>query len=394
MRGMDVEVDAPRFEDEDRNAIVGALRAIYARANRMVDEDYSGPDNEPYIPDGWYTSVGGVGDRADAWQYEDPQPDGRALIKELTDTLDRLQREGDEAIRGGRAAKAQRIAMAANEGADVDEEEFEGEETESPYNGVFGFGFDGTLTVVDFKNAKGDDVKALSKYPKEFMKLTAAEQLRNFGGLATVKWLKKLFEKIQTENKLSLRIASYGDYDAIKHALEQVGLLEFFKSHPLFSNREYEIYALSKDPAKNAYEGDEEGEEEVFKDSIVQRWMAELDLDQSEVAFIDDEYDVIFGESDIEKYGAPDSGIVGVVWDDDDPVQAKLNARNVILHRGNIMDAEKEILAILEGHPEEDEEAPEEPESPSTPMPRPNKAQRTKTSLRAKLTKIKISGSQ
>ena len=375
------------------------LNDIYLRAEQMV-RDYSGRDKQPFIPDGWYSAVGTVSNRADGWQTDDPRtrPTAKELIKELTETLDRLEREGDAAIQGGRAAKAQRIAMAANDGgADVGEEEFEGEEQASPFTGVFGFGFDGTLTVGHFKGQDGRDIHAASDKPSTYKDLTLREHYQNFGGTKTILWLKKLFQKI-LDNGLSLRIASYGDYDTIKDALGKVGLLEYFRTHELLRHkRDYEIYAQSKDPAKNAYEVDEDGTSDA-KEQIVLRWMDELDLDRSEVAFIDDREDVIFGDSNFKETGKFDSGVVATVWDDDDPEQSLQNMRNIILHEGNIMDAEKQINAILDGAPDdegeegEEDAAPEEPESPSLVV-RPNKAQRIKTSLRAKLTQIKISGS-
>jgi len=192
-----------------------------------------------------------------------------------------------------------------------EEEEDEGEEELAPPIKLLILDFDLTMTTTTYPInkrgvAKRDVTADKTKLFTEGM--SKQNHLDNFGGAERVERMKKLFDDV-IDNGTELRILSYGTKEAIVHALEEVGLADYFtEKDEELGNLVFgtDVPPLNDPPAEG-----EDPDKVVDKLGVVAQWMDELDLNGDEVLFLDD--DIANIRTPIEL-GSDDRGVAQILY--------------------------------------------------------------------------------
>lgn len=184
--------------------------------------------------------------------------------------------------------------------------------------------FDGTLTLSKEFVVAGVETKALSTNLALFQNMTKEQHVENFGGSDTISEMKDLFDHI-LKLDVEIRILSKGNKEAIVHALDKVGLVEYFTStdengdgdgdRVFGADTPLGFYYAEEEPAEQDGEEGEEGEEDVSKQvklsddgmdkaAAIQGWRDNFELEMDEVAFLD---------NDIANLTDPETGMEGVL---------------------------------------------------------------------------------
>jgi len=191
------------------------------------------------------------------------------------------------------------------------EEEDEGEEELAPPIKMLILDFDLTMTTTTYPInkrgvAKRDVTADKTKLFTEGM--SKQNHVDNFGGAERVQRMKELFDAL-IDNGTELRILSYGTKEAIVHALEEVGLADYFtEKDEELGNLVFgtDVPPLNAPPAEG-----EDPDKVVDKLGVVAQWMDELDLNGDEVLFLDD--DIANIRTPIEL-GSDDRGVAQVLY--------------------------------------------------------------------------------
>lgn len=170
--------------------------------------------------------------------------------------------------------------------------------------------FDHTLTFVKTFTVAGVASTASSKNAPLFKNMTKEQHIENFGGEEAVAMMHTLFGKV-LEKDIEIRILSDGSKEAIVHALDEVGLLEYFTSTDEDGTGDGDRVFGNNTPLGFHYTEDEgeEGTEEVIlrdvdKAAAIQGWRDQFELWMDEIAFLD---------SDDKNLTDPTTGMQGVL---------------------------------------------------------------------------------
>jgi hypothetical protein len=224
--------------------------------------------------------------------------------------LQRLRLEAPESVTDGIFDNLLGKRKQAEE-QEKEEEEEEGEEELAPPIKLLILDFDLTMTTTTYPiNKRGvakRDVTA-DKTKLFTQGMSKQNHVDNFGGEERVERMKELFDEL-IANGTELRILSYGTKEAIVHALEEVGLADYFtEKDEELGNLVFgtDVPPLNDPPAEG-----EDPDKVVDKLGVVAQWLDELDLNGDEVLFLDD--DIANIRTPIEL-GSDDRGVAQILY--------------------------------------------------------------------------------
>ena len=223
-------------------------------------------------------------------------------------SLQRLRLEAPESVTDGLLDNL--LGKRKMEDPEPEEEE-EGEEELAPPIKMLILDFDLTMTTTTYPInkrgvAKRDVTADKTKLFTEGM--SKQNHMDNFGGEERVGRMKELFDEL-IDNGTELRILSYGTKEAIVHALEEVGLADYFtEKDEELGNLVFgtDVPPLNDPPAEG-----EDPDKVVDKLGVVAQWMDELDLNGDEILFLDD--DIANIRTPIEL-GSEDRGVAQLLY--------------------------------------------------------------------------------
>ena len=224
-------------------------------------------------------------------------------------SLQRLRLEAPESVTDGLFDNL--LGKRKMEEPEPEPEEEEGEEELAPPIKMLILDFDLTMTTTTYPInkrgvAKRDVTADKTKLFTEGM--SKQNHMDNFGGEERVERMKELFD-VLIDNGTELRILSYGTKEAIVHALEEVGLADYFtEKDEELGNLVFgtDVPPLNDPPAEG-----EDPDKVVDKLGVVAQWMDELDLNGDEVLFLDD--DIANIRTPIEL-GSTDRGVAQILY--------------------------------------------------------------------------------
>ena len=227
-------------------------------------------------------------------------------------SLQRLRLEAPESVTDGLFDKLLgKRKQAEEEAAPPEEEEDEGEEELAPPIKLLILDFDLTMTTTTYPiNKRGVAKKDVTANKTKLFTEGMSKQnhIDNFGGPVRVERMKELFDEL-IDNGTELRILSYGTKEAIVHALEEVGLADYFTEQDAeLGNLVFgtDVPPLNDPPAEG-----EDPDKVVDKLGVVAQWLDELDLNGDEVLFLDDDISNI--RTPIEL-GSEDRGVAQILY--------------------------------------------------------------------------------